>query len=180
MFAGLLNRTVLMVDVEKVLLADGLSKAMRRIEVSARSIIPKPDLAVIAPLIEGVSLANKAETREMWINLLSRELSGQEIHPEFVNVLRRLSPNDARLLLTLAQDADGIQARVREGRSRERAQYQMGKANTTLHRPLGMAFDLSEEVLGALNLLEPFQHRILSEFGERFLEAVGELRKPSP
>lgn len=174
------------VEVEKILLAHGLLEAMKRIERSAGSVNPKPNLAVLAPIIEGVSVANKAETREMWINLLARELSMGEVHPEFVNILNRLSPSDARLLLKFAKDEEGLTKRARQRRAQERAQAARSREDvpegrvptitvTPLKRVMGKDFDLSETVLESLNLIETINGPCLTEIGEKFLEAVGEL-----
>jgi len=170
------------VEVEKVLLADGLLKAMKRIKAGGRSVNPKPNLSVIAPLIEGVSLANEVETREMWINLLSRELSCGEVHPEFINILKRLSPRDARLLAKVAEQSDAVKQKARVLRfmrppHNPQSPQNPSEATRRLFSREKKRFDLSETVLISLNLVESENGLLLTKFGEQFLQAVSEPTK---
>lgn len=168
-----------MVEVEKVLVSDGLAKAIRKIEASSRSVAPTQNLATLGQLVEGVSQANEELTREMWINLLSRDLSAESVHPEFIAILRRLSPADARLLVEIAEKSDAAKHRLAIQRMMQSARSSV--MSDSMHSRLFIRmltrrpFDLSQTILQTLNLIEVEGGvRYLTEFGKRFLEAVSE------
>jgi hypothetical protein len=174
-----------MVDMEKVLFADALKKARQKLAADSRSVSPQQNLATLCPLIEGVSQATEELTREMWVNLLARDLSSDEIHPEFIHVLKRLSPADARLLAEVAKTSDNVQSRIRMARLLQSARDGAARSTAPLvlsHMMRGpKSFNLNETVLESLNLIRTEgRSRYLSEFGKSFLKAVGELSPPAP
>jgi hypothetical protein len=60
----------------------------------------------LVELLDEVSLANEELTRQMWINLLTTEIVGKSVHPEFINILKRLAPDDAKLLMDIASESE--------------------------------------------------------------------------
>ncbi len=169
-----------MVEVEKVLVADGLAKAKKKIDASERSIAPKQNLATLGQLVEGVSHANEALTREMWINLLSRDLSAEGVHPEFISILKRISPADAQLLVEVAEKSQAAKQRLMMERliQSSRAGFMSNSVSSLLFVRIVAGrkpFDLSEAILQSLNLIQiESGSRYLTEFGKKFLEAVSE------
>lgn len=70
----------------------------------SRVVPPPPEIA--APVLQALRFANQDDTlREMYLNLLARSMDAdqaQGTHPAFADILRQLSPQEARLLAVLA------------------------------------------------------------------------------
>jgi hypothetical protein len=118
----------------------------------------------------------------MWINLLSRDISADFVHPEYIAILGRLSPADAKLLLKIAETSEAVKAKLSINRvvNQIRATNHRNPTNSIISR-LGILrlggkpFDLNQTILENLNLIESdngYQH--LTKLGEMFLEAVSE------
>lgn len=176
-----------MAEVQKVLLADGLAKVRDRIEKERTppDVASPPRFSVLVELLDEVSLANEGLTRQMWINLLTEEIAAGGVHPEFVNTLRRLAPEDARLLLNIASKSNANRQKIRvrsylrkitTDDSQIRGRREMAWIFATSQKP----FNLSQTVLKSLQLIEEKSGvHLLTEFGEAFLGAVGEQTESS-
>ncbi len=70
--------------------------------------IVTPQLQVVGPLLEKYKfIYDNEELSEMFINLLANAMdknSVQKAHPSFVNVISELSPDEARLIRTIAAE----------------------------------------------------------------------------
>lgn len=168
-----------MAEIEKVLLADGLTQAQRKLHAGGRSVIPTQNLATLGQLIAGVAQTNEELMREMWINLLVRELSAESVHPAFVGVLQRFTPQDARRLAEIAEQTESTNQRLMVRRVIQAAQSTVLSNSVTslLSVPTSRSkpSDLSEAVLLALNLIQiEGKCRYLTEFGKQFIEVISE------
>ena len=160
------------VAIEKVLLADGLAKAVERVSESNTTFDPKVNLRVCGDILDNVAATNEQLIRDLWINLLARELTDDSVHPEFVNILSRLSTADANLLLKIAAESQSAQIRIAMSRALNRATQPASGIWQSIFRE---EFNLSIEVLLSLNLVRVDSgHKVITKFGERFLESVSE------
>lgn len=164
------------VEVEKMLLADGLRRAVEKIEGDSRRIAASQNLATLSELVDGVSTVTEELVREMWVNLLSRELIAESVHPEFIAILKRLSRADANLLIKIAEQSDKVKRWISTSRIlklKTAKNYASAAVYGQFIGFMGTAPDLNEIVLENLNLIEIEEgHKYLTRFGEKFLEAV--------
>jgi hypothetical protein len=50
--------------------------------------------------------------RELWSNLLAQEMIAGDVHPEFIEILKRMSVADAKTLAKIAKEGDRSLSRV--------------------------------------------------------------------
>lgn len=92
-----------LVDAEKVLVSDTLANAAKKVKASGRPIAETPSARVVVAVIENSSSETNPLLRELWANLLAQEFTTGQVHPEFPNLLARLSADDAQVLAGVAQ-----------------------------------------------------------------------------
>lgn len=81
---------------------EAVNVAVERVRPTA-SETAKPAAAVIIASIESVAIETDETMRKLWINLIAQEMSGGQVHPEFPQLLRRMSREDARTFLSIAE-----------------------------------------------------------------------------
>lgn len=165
------------IEFEKVLFADGLQKASEQIKIAGRQFGSTINLSTADKLVDGVSTCNDPDLRELWINLLSKELCEEDVHPAMIKALDTLSPADAKRLVELRQNA------------RQHVFPRMRNVGTLQKRSLMNRFfryvdgprDLSDTVLKSLGLIEEDEMgvKIVTTFGIQFIAAVSPLEPPS-
>ena len=175
-----------MVEVEKVLLADAVDRAQKKMRASEREVAPTQNLATLAAIVDGVSTSTDELLREMWVNLLARDLSSDAVHPEFIAILGRLSPSDAQLLADIAEKSEDAKQRASMKRMMDRVLSRSRSAASPLTldiiRKLNQRpFDLGETMLLRFGLIEvDAGFRYLTTLGAKFLAAVNEPEPKSP
>lgn len=92
-----------MADVQKVYVADTLQKAKAKVEKRGSAGHKRPKARVLIQSIEQASVETDDDFREVWANLLANEMISGDVHPEFPEVLSRLSPDDASGLAYVAE-----------------------------------------------------------------------------
>lgn len=170
-----------MTDIEKIVFADGFDKAQKRIHENSQTITGPKNLRTFNQLVENVSQCTESMTREMWINLLARDLSDAAVHPEFINILSRLSGEDARLLIDIEKDSEEAKQTLAGREFRKALLPQSQRRDLTapmlarLFHAGNKPFDLGRAVLESLGLVAQDGGEVfVTEFGMRFLEAVSE------
>jgi hypothetical protein len=94
-----------LIEVERVLAADTLRRTNEKILATQATMKPDFNPAVVLPSMEESAWQMEEEMRDLWANLLARELTVGGIHPELPRVLGRLTPEDAMELVEIAQGA---------------------------------------------------------------------------
>jgi hypothetical protein len=94
-----------LVDAEKVLVAETFSKAHEKVQLEKQKSLVPPNPRVLIGVIEGSSNETDLLLRELWANLLAKEIALGSVHPEFPSVLARLSAQDAQTLAQIAQNS---------------------------------------------------------------------------
>lgn len=94
-----------LVEAEKVMVADTFTKASERAKASNREKLAPPSARILIGVIENSSTETDLLLRELWANLLAREIASGAVHPEFPSILARLSAQDAQTLAQIAQNA---------------------------------------------------------------------------
>lgn len=175
-----------MVEVEKVLLADAVERAQRKMRSTERVVAPAQNLATLAAIVEGAARSTDELLREMWVNLLARDLSADAVHPEFIAILGRLSPGDAQLLVSIAEKSEDAKQRASMNRMMNRVRSSVRSAASPLIQNIirnlnQRPFDLGETVLIRFGLIEiDAGYRYLTKFGTKFLEAINEPEPKTP
>jgi hypothetical protein len=92
--------------IEKFFVAD-VEKKLTHVPAEKRI---TPDLAIAGPAIEALKfVGDKPELRDMFANLLATAMdidTAMLAHPSFVEILKQLSPDEARMLRALANTGD--------------------------------------------------------------------------
>ena len=102
-----------LVDAQKVLAAETLSRASRK-AANRRTGTPRaPKTSVIIAAIEASSVETDETVRELWANLLAHEFIHAGVHPEFPRILSRMSSSDARTLAKIASEGKRRLSRVK-------------------------------------------------------------------
>lgn len=92
-----------LVDAEKVLAAEALSRAKEKIAQSKKKPSGRAKADIVIAAIEATGVETDKVTRELWSNLIAQELIDGNVHPEFPRILSRLSANDAQMLAQIAE-----------------------------------------------------------------------------
>jgi hypothetical protein len=69
--------------------------------------IKPPDLNVAVPALEGLTYSEDDDLRELFTNLLASsmdEKTAQDAHPSFAQVIKQMSPDEARILKFISDD----------------------------------------------------------------------------
>ncbi len=103
-------------ETEKIL-------ALKLEKVNAESIV-SPDAYVAVPALQGIAYCmNSEELRNMYANLLATSMlkdKKENAHPSFVEIIKQLSPDEAKLLKRISESGDSyplidIKLNVAEG-----------------------------------------------------------------
>ena len=82
--------------------AEAIERAeARRAARGAHGILPPPHIKTFMRSFDEASHEADPTLREMWINLLASQLSGDDCHPYFAEVLANFGPDEARVLMLL-------------------------------------------------------------------------------
>lgn len=95
-----------LVDEEKVFAANILKNASKKASDSNLKSDKAPKASIIIKVIEASHTATDETLQELWSNLLANELVDNSIHPEFAQILSRLSSTDAYRLIELVERSD--------------------------------------------------------------------------
>ena len=94
-----------MADIQKVFAADAVRRAKEKIEKVGRSPERPPKAVVLIRAIENASNETDDNLREVWSNLIANEILDGQVHPEFPQILVRMSSNDAVTLAEIAESS---------------------------------------------------------------------------
>jgi hypothetical protein len=101
------------VDVQKVLAAEAMSRANKKIPPGSTNLGAESSGSVLIAALEAASTETNGNIRELWANLLAQELASGGIHPEFVQILKRMNVADAKTLASIASQGDRTFSRVK-------------------------------------------------------------------
>lgn len=158
-------------DVEKVLAADAVQKAQKKVANSSNKVQGKVKSTVMISAIERASVETDKNIRDIWANLIANELLGKDVHPEFPLILERLSSNEALVLVEIAES------------SQKDKMKQIVKAVALNLNVMGLSFaslvqeetDFYREHLKNLALIRSSEGTWrLTLIGEKFLESVSD------
>jgi hypothetical protein len=107
------NLAIATVDEVMAYARDAVSRRLRRL-APERVISPRPDIAL--PVIAAMRLSGP-ELRELFANLLATSMdraTAEKAHPAFVEIIKQLTPDEARIVALLARKAQLPVLDVRE------------------------------------------------------------------
>lgn len=165
------------VDAEKILIAETFQKASGKAEKTKRFSKGNYKPNIILRVIEESSKQTDVNMRELWANLLAQEILDGAIHPEVVNILSRLSADDAQTLAIIAEQAPKGEY-IKEIVSSYSNSISFGFAGIKISIKKRSRFTFSEKLLESLNLIERSENKwVLTPIGEGFIESVTEPTK---
>ena len=91
-----------MIDVQKVFASDAVHRARVKIQHMDKPPTIAPSGRVLVSAIEEASIESDDNLRDIWANLIANELSSGGVHPEFPQILSRISAQDAVVLSAIA------------------------------------------------------------------------------
>ena len=92
-----------LVEAEKVLAAETMATAQRKVATSKRGTTQQPNANIVVAALDNSACQTDPILRELWANLLAQELVTGSVHPEFPHILARLSAAEAQLLAHIAE-----------------------------------------------------------------------------
>lgn len=136
------------VDLQRVLSADTLKRTHEKI--LARNAEMKKDFnpSVVITCMEESSKQIEHEIRDLWANLLARELTAGGIHPELPRILARLTSEEANELLKLSKRSPRLLIRGRLGANSSPTSIRVA------HFLTRSSPSLSQEILRSVGLIE--------------------------
>ncbi|MEK8050899.1 Abi-alpha family protein [Ideonella sp. DXS22W] len=92
-----------MVEAEKAIatftVEKAVNRAMVRLHREGRQLLPPPATKPLVRSIEEASRETDPLLHEMWANLIASQLTSEDAHPHFVELLSHFSSSEARILL---------------------------------------------------------------------------------
>jgi hypothetical protein len=99
-----------MVDAEKAIatytVEQAVIRARRRLATTGRELLPPPSSKTFVRSIEEASKETDPLLHEMWVNLITSQITSDKCHPHFVEILSHFSPAEARLLAELVTESE--------------------------------------------------------------------------
>jgi len=92
-----------MVDAQKVLAADAVRRANKKVRKTSRKPKGSPKSSILIKAIDNASNESDKNIRDFWANLIADEIFDNQVHPEFPRILEKLSSNDAATLAEIAK-----------------------------------------------------------------------------
>lgn len=124
---------------------------------------------VLIEIIQSGSMELEPEMRELWANLLAREITRGEIHPEIPRILGRLTSQDAKVLREVSE-LPLPPMRVEGGPSRAVMSYMAWTAAAKAGN------NVSDNVLRGAGLIDiRMDTWVVTVLGAAFLEAVSDI-----
>lgn len=158
-----------MIDVQKVFAADAVHRARLKTRHIEKPRTMPPNARVLVSAIEEASVESDDNLRDIWANLIANELSTGGVHPEFPQILSRISAQDAIVLSEIADrnSKKSIKAYARA------LSASVGVFGITVSALIGEGSDAHHEQLERLALIEKRDGAWgLTHFGEEFVAAV--------
>jgi hypothetical protein len=91
-------------DPEKIVVAQTFAIANEKASASKRERNPEPNAVMLTKIINNADAQANANLRDLWSNLLARELTSGSVHPEVADILAQLTVRDVIRLFDLAMD----------------------------------------------------------------------------
>jgi hypothetical protein len=160
-----------MTDVQKIFAADAVNRARQKTEKANTPLKDNPKAIIILQALENASNETDDNIRDIWANLIANEILTNDVHPDFPNILKRLSSKDAVVL-----------AEIGESNSKDTVKKAI-KATVFHLSIMGIAFssivaeesDFSREHLHNLGLIKKISGQwSLTLIGEEFLKSVAD------
>ncbi|RYM35604.1 DUF4393 domain-containing protein [Brumimicrobium glaciale] len=156
-----------LLNEEKVLVAETFAKAKQKITESSKEMKGHHNLNIVLQVVQESCKQTDEKLRDLWANLLATELTEGGVHPEIVSILKRISSDDARVLLKVSENSPKINQKFIETLGHAFS----GMSPVTIYRSKEDSF--SEKLLERLGLIKKeIPHWKLTEIGIGFLEVV--------
>lgn len=156
-----------LIDEEKVLVAETFAKAKQIIADSDTQMKGHHNLNIVLQVVQESCKQTDEKLRDLWANLLANELTDGGVHPEIVNILKRISSGDARVLLKISENSPKIYQKFIE----TLGHAFLGMSPIRIYKSKEDSF--SEKLLERLGLIRKDTNDWkLTEIGIEFIEVV--------
>lgn len=153
------------IELQRVLAADTLRRTNEKIQAGGSAMKPEFNPSVVITCMEESSKQTEPEIRDLWANLLARELTAGGIHPELPRILGRMTAADAKELIKISNSPPIMRG------FREPTRRSYLSAQIALHTRGNHSFNT--EILRTLGLVERDEGDFeISGLGRALLEAV--------
>ena len=154
------------IELQRVLAADTLRRTNEKIQAGGSAMKPEFNPSAVITCMEESSKQTEQEIRDLWANLLARELTAGGIHPELPRILGRMTAADAKELIRISKRMPIV--RSNRGRSSRSDAVSIRFASL-----LRQHQSLNVEILRSLGLVERDEHEYsISGLGRALLKAV--------
>ncbi|MGK0426014.1 MAG: hypothetical protein ACJAUR_000107 [Ulvibacter sp.] len=162
-----------LIPEEQVLVGDTFISAENKANASGESRNENPNLNIILTVIEQSSRQTDKSIRELWSNLLARELTIGDIHPEVAYILSRIGPDDAKTLVQIANRQSDLIEKVKMEAFSSLINLGESLSRISLKGYRAPVTTFSEKVLETLNLIEKKGDiYYITALGSGFIESV--------
>lgn len=167
-----------LLDEEKVLAAEVFKTADDKAKASKKEKKKESNPHILITVINQSTIPTDTNIRELWSNLLAKEISEGGIHPEIANILTRINSDDAIRLIEIT-DITGVVEEIERsidwGISFASFKEAFGYASLIkTNVPKRREDTFSEKLLESLNLIEKRSIGwILTPIGREFIKSVG-------
>lgn len=164
-----------LLDEEKVLVGETFVKAEQKITDSGKEMKGNHNLNIVLQVVQESCKQTDEKLRDLWANLLANELTDGGVHPEIVSILKRISSEDARVLLKVSENTPKM---INQKLMETFSQAFLGVANNRVL--FGYKKDsFSEKLLEQLGLIKKDTNVWkLTEIGIGFIDIVSGLSNP--
>jgi hypothetical protein len=172
-----------MIDIEKIVFAVALQRVSKRIQDKKATVRDGFHLGPLIATIKATARENDETLRELWTCLLANQLTEDLVHPEFIQILSRMSGQYARKFAEIVNNQEKVRKNLqvaafsymlhharsdRDEDSLRITQLFESFAYTSTHET-----DFSEEQLINLRLVNRTSGQlVLTKLGEAFVKAV--------
>jgi hypothetical protein len=159
-----------LLDEEKVLVGETFAKAKQKIVASGKEMKGNHNLNIVLQVVQESCKQTDEKLRDLWANLLATELTEGGVHPEIVSILKRISSEDARVLIKVSENTPKVNQKF----IRTLSHAFLGLGNSTFFGAEEDSF--SKKLLENLGLIKKeIPHWKLTEIGIGFIEVVSGL-----
>jgi hypothetical protein len=169
-----------LINEEKVLVAEVFKVAEVKAKGSKKEKKKEANPHILITVINQSAIPTDNNIRELWGNLLAREISQGGVHPEIANILTRINSDDAIRLIEITELPNVIEKNERN--SEWGISFQLFKEAfmnvSTMKAYIPREDTFSEKLLENLNLIKKRGDGwILTPIGREFIKSVSDPSK---
>ncbi|WP_221249861.1 Abi-alpha family protein [Desulfuromonas versatilis] len=161
-----------LVESEKIIVSQHFKKANEKVKNTKKTVENKPKINILINVIECSSYETDEIIKELWANLIAQEIIGGSVHPDFINILKRMDAKDAKRLAKIAEESSDKS--IKEQATLFIKSIKLAVAGIEFSIP-DEPTDFTAEHLSNLNLIQKTSGKwVLTNTGRAFIEAASD------